>query len=150
MTYDEKINALKAEYEQRILAIVAAYGEVFRAAGYTWSGDTYQQDDSEYAWAITLLRPGTSVVGGKWPEDAVDVVFTLCEERVHERVEEGGVAFRLDLTEVSGRILGQQSPYNYTEWCWIRLDAKAEIAERFRLFEDADPAAAVSVAGGTS
>lgn len=148
MTYNEKVKTLTEKYEPRIRALLARYGEAFRAAGYGWDGEIWAEADEEYRWQVTLLRPGTEQdeESGRPPDDAVDVTFIVCEEKEYDDADGEGVTFRLDLTEVGGRILGGQAPYNYTPKCWLPLDDEDEIEARFRLFEAADFASAVKVA----
>lgn len=150
MTYDEKVAALTVRIAPRATKLVKSYGEAFQRAGYGWNGEDFHNDGDEYYWEVTCTRPDSPREKGEdWPEDAIDVRLHLCEQRQYEKGEDlTGIAFRIDVVEVSGRVLGDQTHYNYTSDVWVDIDDEAAIEARFALFAEADPENAVLVVNG--
>ena len=47
--------------------------------------------------------------------------------------DKDGLAFRLDIVEENGRIIGGFVPYNYTSRCWVSPD---QLKKRWKIFSD--------------
>jgi hypothetical protein len=114
---------IKNKYHRRIMAIMERIANVLREEGHSVEGPDFWDCD-DYRWVL--------LVDGK-----VDISFKLCESEEYDG-EKGGVNFALDLVEVSGRIIGGLTPYNYTDRCWVSRKDRRAIEERFRILEEAD------------
>lgn len=142
MDYVDRVEALVGKYEPRILAVLGNVREVFVGGGWTLLGKPYHMLDEEHSWWVTFLPPGAAP--GEVRDDAVDVRFEVNEQCVHDADGEG-VTFRVDVTRYGGAVLGELSPGNYTEECWLSLDDPGAIEERFKIFERADPGEVVAL-----
>lgn len=141
------IEAIRASYEPRVLAILTSIGEAFRAAEWGWNGTIDDLTDGEYAWGIVVRKPGHPVDDPP-ADDDVDVRFDIAEERENEGGDGLGIAFNLAITKVGGEVVGGMCPDNYSNDLWIAPDDRAAIEKRFSLFECANPAEAVVLCGG--
>ena len=85
----------------------------------------WELDCDSYSVVVRLVPDG---------REPVDVSFSICESTDYEGIE-GGYTFRVDIVEDGGRIVGEFSPYNYSEQVWCKT--RAAIAERFEMFPTA-------------
>lgn len=84
--------------------------------------DEWEMDADSYS-VVLCCKPS-----GREP---FDISFSICESTDYEGIE-GGYTFRVDVVEDGGLILGEFSPYNYTEEVWCK--SLSTIKERFALF----------------
>jgi hypothetical protein len=97
--------------------------KALRGKGHSVEGPDFWECD-DYRWELFV-------------DENVDISFKLCESEECDG-EEGGVNFALDIVEVSGRIIGGLTPYNYSDSCWVNRKDKQAVEERFRILEQAD------------
>jgi hypothetical protein len=81
----------------------------------------------ECTWVLTFTTP----------EGEVDVDFGILQSEECDG-EENGVSFSINVVAKGGRILGQCTPFNYTDKCWVSRSDPEKIEERFKLLEQTD------------
>lgn len=119
----EQVEAVKNKYEKRILAVLNGLRNSIVEAGHQ-CGEPFEMDGCDgYTWSMIVDED-------EHGENGIDVSFTIVED-------DEGIAFRVDVVEFGGRVLGGLCPYNYSQDVWVR--SKDAIEKRFRLFEQADP-----------
>lgn len=124
---------IKDKYQDRIMAIMQRIASALKDDGHVVEGPDFRDGD-DYRWTLLVHMDGdTSEVS----QEDIDIAFKLCESEEYDG-SEGGVNFALDIVEVSGRIIGGLTPFNYSDRCWVdRTDAEA-VEERFRILEQTD------------
>jgi hypothetical protein len=72
----------------------------------------------------------------------ISLEFNLLEENVRQGSGHG-MAFGLTIEGDGGSIIGGMTPFNYTPGLWVYT--KADLEERFKMFENSDPQAFVDL-----
>ena len=126
---------IKDKYNDRIMAIMRRIASALKDDGHLIEGPDFWDGD-DYRWTLLVHTDGEA---SEVSQDDIDIAFKICESEEYDG-SEGGVNFALDIVEVSGRIIGGLTPFNYSDRCWVdREDAEA-VEERFRILEQADEA----------
>ena len=82
--------------------------------------------DADNYWVVITCKPDD--------RESFDISFEIAESQDYEGVE-GGYTFRIGIVEDGGRILGECSPFNYTEQVWCKT--MPTIKKRFEMVRDA-------------
>jgi hypothetical protein len=126
---------IKETYHDRIMAIMRRIASVIQNEGHVVEGPDFWDGD-DCRWTLLVHTSGES---SEVSQDDIDIAFKICESEEYDGTE-GGVNFALDIVEVSGRIIGGLTPFNYSLECWVGRDDADAIEERFRILENADEA----------
>jgi len=100
-------------------------------------GELWERRDDEYGWVLTT---------GERP-NRIDVSLMLEDATDYEGEDGAGLgAFTMTIVEEGGRILGQVTPYNYTDDVWVRFTPKhyPELDRRLDIIRRADVAGLLS------
>lgn len=121
------------KYRKRIVQILERMADVLRQDGYVVEGPTFLDGD-DYRWSLLVHLDGDPDTVS---DQDIDISIKLCESEEYDGTE-GGVNFSVDIVEVSGRILGGLTPFNYSDRCWVSRNDPQAVEERFRIVEEAD------------
>jgi len=121
---------IKTKYEPRILVILNAMRTALNEAGHN-CGESFDMSSDDYRWSM--------IINGDDGSNGINISFIIAESEYWDG-EENGVNFMVDVVEFGGRMLGGLCPYNYSNKVWVSRDDEDAIEERFRIFEQADPA----------
>jgi hypothetical protein len=124
---------IKSLYADRIMAVMHRIAGALREEGFVVEGPDYFDAD-EYRWSVLVHLDGDV---DAVDEGDVDIAFKIAESEEYDG-SQGGVTFAVDIVEVSGRILGGLTPFNFTDRCWVSRNDPEAVEERFRILEDAD------------
>jgi hypothetical protein len=126
--WNKRTEVIKRRYAKRILAKLTAIQTLLRAEGHITDEPAESCDD--YRWSLL-------VDADKKMQNGIDITIQICESPEYDGTF-AGITFRLDIVEFGGRILGEFSPYNWTEQVWVSITDREAIETRFRLLEDAN------------
>lgn len=131
--YGRIIEAVRKEYEPKILGLLRNIGQVCQGAGLT-AKEPYSMCDDEYRWSLTVYRDKA----GKDLDSAVDISVVLAEGREYDGGDGFGINFGLSVVEYGGRILGGLEPFNYTPDVWVDARLPLLVKDRWQIMQDAD------------
>ncbi len=138
--YEERVEQIKDAHEGAILRILEGMRKALVEAGFD-ACEPYEMSDSTYQWWMSVYLAGSD---SEQHEDDIDIIFEISESLAYQGTLEG-VNFSISVTTVGGEIIGGLTPYNYTEEVWVDVKDADGIRERFRIFEEADPASIVEL-----
>ena len=127
MNYEQKVEVVKARYEERIVALLERVRHDLDAESFEVGEQVYTLHDDELRWAITVNRPGG---------ERTDVTFEISESLAYEGNEDG-INFSVTIVRESGTVMGQNVPYNFSDEVWVSLDDAEATEARFKIVEDA-------------
>jgi hypothetical protein len=132
----KQIEAIKTEYEPRVLGVLNEWRGAFTKAGYRVS-EVSDMSDECYRWDFVVYLGEDDGY-----ENSTNVSFTIAESGPYagdtdENDNSEGINVLVDVVHYDGHILGGFSPYNYSSRVWT--DDPEEWRERFVAFENIDP-----------
>lgn len=95
--------------------------------GWDIDGAPWDSSDEEYQMGLSFSSYGRTA------DVRITMVESLCREGSLD-----GVAFSMDLGATCGHVIGEMTPFNYSEDLWIPVSDVAVIAERWELIRDSD------------
>ncbi len=147
MDFDDKLEALKKRYSERVERVLHGIATAYHEAGWGNEGDPCDMSDEYPRWSVLVTAPGCPIPEGPLadiPSNAIDVTFEFATQRAFEGPKDAtGLTFSVSIVEVGGAIRGGMSPHNYTDSVWLNIDDEDALEKRFKLFEAADPSGAV-------
>jgi len=108
-----------------------------KARGYECD-EPYDMTDEYLRWNVFVCPAGKTMED----EDGIDVELCAHTSEAYEG-EKGGVNFSLGLCHYGGEIVGGYAPHNYTPACWVPIEDKEAIRDRWNLFDAHFSAAAI-------
>jgi len=127
--YQARVQEIATEYEAPMRRMLKEIVEVLVNMGFECS-DLYDMTDSELSWSFTCTPVGED------KEKSFDVQITINESAEHSGTYDG-INFSLNVGYWGGLIVGDCTPYNYTERVWVDAGDAAAVKERWREFSDA-------------
>lgn len=134
MSYANKYEQVAKQYEPKIIELLNRIAADCKELGMNTIGPD-EMSDEDSKWSLTVLRPGDTEKSPDAIDRGADVTITIADSQQYEG-EAQGVNFTLDAVATPGEIIGQITPFNYTEDVWVDLNDEEALRARFGLIED--------------
>lgn len=128
------IEGIKVEYSDRAITVLNEIKAVCERAGMPCDEPGPMHDDT-YRWAMSVWRTEADKQEGY--EKCIDVWLEIAEAHEYGDEPDDGVNFGISITEWGGRILGDLTPHNYTDECWVAASDADAVEERWLEIENA-------------
>ena len=133
--YNDDLEGLEKRYGERALRLLKQVADELEEEGYVVDEPSLiGSDDGTVSWGFMVHVDGDTE---SVEEDDVDVQLrAMCSEPYDGT--EHGVNFGIDVTQVSGRMIGGLTPFNYSDKVWVDRGDQDAVDERFDLLMRAD------------
>lgn len=128
------IETVYDEYQERIAVLLSQLRAALQDAGYL-VGAPVEEADEEYRWYMAVDGDNLEAM----------IQFTILEEAVHEGGHPPGINFSMEIIGEGARVLGQWTPYNYTDRCWVDARDRDAVEQRWEYFSTIDLSGAVEI-----
>ena len=135
--YANKIDQIEIAYADRMERILEEIKASFEHAGYQTS-DVFDMSDEYLRKNLIVYKEKMPTEDEELNPNDVDINFEISPSIEYDGTTEG-INFSINITSVSGRIVGGLTPYNYSSEVWVDVRDDAAIEERFNIFMQANP-----------
>jgi len=119
-------------WTEQALTLLRRVRGVLLAEGYTVTEPEWEKCTDDLRWDMVVNPDG---------EGSAVISITAPVEEDYEGDEperQLGMSFRFDVVKYGGEIVGELSPFNYTDEVWVPRNDAAALQERFDLLVSAD------------
>ena len=125
--YDERVEAIKNVYGPKIEDLMTDLAGYLRGEGWQTNGP-HDMSGDDYSWMLNIR------MGSAPDDDSIDITIEIAEAGTYGDPPTG-INFGMMIVEYGGRIIGQWTPFNYTERCWVDMNDDDAIDQRWSEFK---------------